>query len=283
MIAALGMVIILGVVAGGFSIEGGNVNILIQPIEALIIFGIAGGAFLIANPMSIVKGSVSAVIGIFTHAGMSKADYLNLLMLLFTLFQKIRKEGLIAIEKDVEDPHNSKLFASYPKVMHDHHLVQFICDNFKVMISTKVDPFDMDDLMYKEIEGKKEEQLAIGHAINKLGESLPGLGIVAAVLGVVLTMGKISEPPEVIGHHVAVALLGTFLGILACYGFVEPFASNIEHRANDSVVPFIVVKTALVASLRDSVPLVACDFARRCIPDEYKPSFKEMELATKGL
>ena len=272
--AIIGVVVIFGSVLGAFTLEGGNVNILIQPIEMLVIFGVASGAFLIANPTNIVKGAISSLIGIFTHKGLGKAEYLNLLLLLFSLFQKIRKEGVISIEKDVEDAESSKLFASYPTIMRDHHLMQFICDNFKVMISTKVDPFDMDDLMYKEIESKKEECTSIGHAVNSFAQSLPGLGIVAAVMGVVLTMGMLDQPPTVIGGKVAVALLGTFLGILGCYGFFEPFANNIEHRANEEVIPYIVVKTALVASLRDSVPLMACEFSRRVIPDEMKPTFQ---------
>lgn len=283
MLAIIGVLVILGCCVGGFAIEGGNVALLIQPIEWLIIFGIAFGAFLIANPMHIVTGSLKAMLSVFTHKSKTKNDYQKLLCLLYVIFQKIRKDGLIAVEQDVENPHKSKLFEDYPEVTHDHHLLNYICDNIKVIISTKMSSFELDDLMSKEVDSIRDEENEIAHAINRVGDSLPGLGIVAAVLGIVLTMGYITETPEVIGHHVAVALLGTFMGILACYGFLGPIAVNLEHRANESVISFNVVKAALVATVNESVPMMAVEFARRAIPAEAKPTCKELEDALKGL
>jgi chemotaxis protein MotA len=189
----------------------------------------------------------------------------------------MRKEGLIAIEGDIENPAESPIFAKYESVLKNHHAIDYITDNLKVIISTNVSPNELDDVMEFEIETHHHEALIPAHNINKIAEALPALGIVAAVLGVVITMGKISEPPEVLGHSIGAALVGTFLGVLLSYGFVGPLATNLESIANEDIISFKVIKIALVSFVGGAAPQVAVEFARRVIPSSDKPTFDELE------
>jgi chemotaxis protein MotA len=209
---------------------------------------------------------------------------MEVLTCLYQLLAKVRKDGLVAIEPDIEDPEKSSLFKNFPVVTHDHHLLAFICDNLKVVASTTIEPHRLDSLMELEMETQHHHELVPSQAINKVGDALPGLGIVAAVLGVVLTMGMLDQPPEVLGHSIGAALVGTFLGVLMCYGFVGPVATNLEHRVNHKAIPFQIVRVVLVAFVNGSSPQIAVEFGRRVIPGEDRPSFMELEkhLREKG-
>lgn len=282
MFAIIGIVAVLASVIGGFLMEGGNLHILLQPVELLIIGGAALGAFLISITPRILSLVLKNVATVLSPKTRSKADYLELLSLLYQLFSKIRKEGLVSIETDIENPDKSPIFTKFPSVLANHHALDFICDNLKVIITANVPPHELDNLMETEIDTHHHEALVPAHSIAKIADGLPALGIVAAVLGVVLTMGKISEPPAVLGHSIGAALVGTFLGVLLSYGFVGPIATNLENQAEEGVVYFQVIKGAIVAFVGGSAPQMAVEFARRAVPDSAKPTFSELEIAVRG-
>lgn len=282
MFVIIGVLIVMGSVVGGYILEKGNLSLLFQPIELLIIGGAAAGAFLIGSPLHVVITVIKKVIGTLSAKSYSKKSYLELLTLLFNLFSKIRKEGLISIEADIEDPKKSAIFKKYKSVTSNHHAVDFICDNLKVIVSANVPAYELDNLMDIEVETHHHNALVPAHALSKVSDGLPALGIVAAVLGVVITMGKINEPPAVLGHSVGAALVGTFLGVLLSYGFVGPLASNLEGQVEDESVYFQVIKVALVAFVGGSAPQMAVEFGRRAIPSHIKPAFNELETALRG-
>lgn len=282
MFAIIGIVTVLGCVIGGYLMEQGNLSVLFQPAELVIIFGAAGGAFIIASPKKLLSLTIKAFIAIFTAKDHGKEAYLELLLLLNELFRKARREGLISVESHVNRPEESPIFTNYPGVMHDKTVLGFLCDNFKVYISTGMEPDALETLMETDLEAMHHESLDPSHAVNRTADSLPGLGIVAAVMGVVLTMGKISEPPEVLGHSIGAALVGTFLGVLMCYGFVGPLAANMEARAKEHHNVLNVIKTALLSTVGGGSPAVALEFARRAIPPNERPTFEELEEAMRG-
>lgn len=282
MFVIIGVLIVMGSVVGGYILEKGNLSLLFQPIELLIIGGAAAGAFLIGSPLHVVITVIKKVLGTLSAKSYSKKSYLELLTLLFNLFSKIRKEGLISIEADIEDPKKSAIFKKYKSVMSNHHAVDFICDNLKVIVSANVPAYELDNLMDIEVETHHHNALVPAHALSKVSDGLPALGIVAAVLGVVITMGKINEPPAVLGHSVGAALVGTFLGVLLSYGFVGPLASNLEGQVEEESVYFQVIKVALVAFVGGSAPQMAVEFGRRAIPSHIKPAFNELETALRG-
>lgn len=282
MFVIIGVLIVMGSVVGGYILEKGNLSLLFQPIELLIIGGAAAGAFLIGSPLHVVITVIKKVLGTLSAKSYSKKSYLELLTLLFNLFSKIRKEGLISIEADIEDPKKSAIFKKYKSVTSNHHAVDFICDNLKVIVSANVPAYELDNLMDIEVETHHHNALVPAHALSKVSDGLPALGIVAAVLGVVITMGKINEPPAVLGHSVGAALVGTFLGVLLSYGFVGPLASNLEGQVEDESVYFQVIKVALVAFVGGSAPQMAVEFGRRAIPSHIKPAFNELETALRG-
>ncbi len=280
MFVIIGMIIVLASVFGGYSIHG-NLSVLFQPIELLIIGGAAVGGFIIQTPSRMLGAVIKKVLGVFTGRSTSKKEFIDILALLNEIFSKMRKEGLIAIESDIENPAQSPIFSKYPSIIRNKHALSYICDNLKVIISTNVSPHELDDVMEYEIETHHKHSMIPAHSITKVADALPGLGIVAAVLGVVLTMGKISEPPEVLGASIAAALVGTFLGILMCYGFVGPMATNMEHAAEEGMISFQVIKIALVSFVGGAAPQIAVEFARRVIPSDAKPSFNELEEALR--
>lgn len=282
MFAIIGFLIVSGSVLGGYLMVKGNLAILWQPAELLIIFGSAIGGFLIASPPKVTALVAKNISKIFTAKSPSKAKYLELLTLLYQLFAKIRKEGLISLEADVENPQKSSLFNKYPNIMKDHHLMDFICDNLKVIITTNVPPHELDSLMELEMDTHHTDALIPAGSINKVADALPGLGIVAAVLGVVITMQYVDSPPAVLGNKIAAALVGTFLGVLMCYGYVGPMAANLEHQVRDEGISYNVVRIALVAFVGGSAPQVAVEFGRRAIPGKEKPTFNELEKAVRG-
>lgn len=282
MFAIIGIIIVLASVIGGYVLEHGNINVLFQPVELLIIGGAALGAFFISatpNVLSLVAKNITKV---FSVKAYNKAGYLDILSLLYHLFSKMRKEGLISLEADIENPEKSPIINKYPSVAKDHHLVNFLCDNLKVIVSASFAPHELDNLMDLELESHHHDALVPSHTIGKIADGLPALGIVAAVLGVVITMGKISEPPAVLGQSIGAALVGTFLGVLLSYGFIGPIATNLETQANESAVSFQIIKVAIIAFIGGAAPQMAVEFGRRVIPGKAKPTFSELEDAIRG-
>jgi len=277
MLVIIGAAIVLGGVIGGYLMEKGNLAILFQPAELVIIYGAALGAFLIASPMKVVRLVTAGVLKMLSHQAYSKDDYQELLMLMNGIFYKIRQQGLVAIESDVDDLENSALFNKYPKVMKNHHAISFIADTLRTVMSTTIESHELDALMENELDSHHEEMLQPSKSVNFVADSLPGLGIVACVMGVVITMGFIGQPPEVLGHHIGAALVGTFLGVLTCYGFVGPMGKNMEHMADDEKQYLNVVKVGLLAFIGGAAPKVAVEFGRRVIPGSSRPTFAEVE------
>ncbi len=261
--------------------EHGNLNVLVQPAELVIIFGAALGGLIISSPPKILAIIVKNIGRIFNTKGTTKKHFLEILSLLNDIFAKMRKEGLIAIETDIENPQESSIFGKYQSILNNHHALNYICDNLKVIISANVTSYELENVMDLETETHHKEAMIPSHSVAKVADALPGLGIVAAVLGVVLTMGKISEPPEILGHSIGAAMVGTFLGVLMCYGFVGPMATNLEHTANEDMICFQVIKIALVSFIGGAAPQIAVEFARRAIPSNVKPTFDELEEAIR--
>lgn len=281
MLSIVGMIVVLVTVFGGFLLEGGHILVLWQPIELLIIGGAALGSLLVSTPMNVIKTLISQILAVFKGKTHTKQEYIDLLCLLFDL-TKTAKANPLSIEGHVENPENSEIFKKYPSVLHNHHAIEFLCDTLKVQLSGSMSPYDLEDLMDADIAVIHEEEFKSPSALTKVGDAMPGLGIVAAVLGVVITMGKLSQGKEVIGHSVAAALVGTFLGILACYGFMGPLAGKIESNLASEGKALTVIKACLVAFAKNCGPKVCVEFARRSIPAEVRPSFKELDTATSS-
>ncbi len=283
MFVIIGFVMVLGGVIGGYLMEGGNLSLLVQPAELVIIFFAALGGFVIASPTKIMKLVMKGMKAILAGKTYSMQDYQDALLLLSEVFFKIRKEGVVAIEMDVDTPAQSEIFKKYPKVLKNHHALAFITDTLRTISITDIESHELAALLESEIESHFEEALIPSKSVGTVADALPGLGIVAAVLGVVLTMKKINEPPEVLGHSIGAALVGTFLGVLMCYGFVGPMAKNLEWNANEDKEYLTVIKAALVAFVNTTSPQLAVEFGRRIIPGDLKPSFVDMEEAMKAL
>ncbi len=281
MVVIIGIIVVTGSIIVGYKMEHGNLHVLFQPAELVIIFGAAIGSLIISSPPKILSIIVKNLGKIITARGLSKDNYLEILSLLNDIFAKMRKEGLIAIEADIENPQNSPIFNKYKNILANHHALNYICDNLKVIITTSITPYELENVMEIETNTHHKEAMIPSHSVSKVADALPGLGIVAAVLGVVLTMGKISEPPEILGHSIGAAMVGTFLGVLLCYGFVGPIATNLEHTANEDMIYFHVVKVAIVSFVGGAAPQIAVEFARKAIPSKDKPSFDELEQAIR--
>lgn len=274
----IGVIVVIGSVLTGYVLEGGHILALNQPLEVLIIGGAALGAMLISTPLPVIKGIISQLTGVL-GGGLKKQDYLDLLVMMFEMFNIARKDGLIGLEAHVEHPEESELFKKYPKFLKNHHAVAFFADTMRVIISGAVQPHDLDELMDQDIEVIHEEEVRPSDALNSVADALPGLGIVAAVLGIVITMAAIDGPPEVIGHKVGAALVGTFLGILGSYGFVGPLAGSLKHRLNDSKQYLTCMKLALLSFHKGVAGVIAVEFARRSLYMEVRPGFTELEEA----
>ena len=274
------MVCIFGV----YIFHGGNIQVVLKalPFEMITIFGAAAGAFLANNQMKVVKASMAGLGKCFKGSKYSKARYMELMALLFDILQKARKEGLMSIEKDVEDPHSSALFQKYPVVGNDHHVVEFITDYLRMMVTGNLNAHEIESLMDSEIDTHHAEEYAAVAAINRLAGGLPAFGIVAAVLGVVNTMGSVGQPPAVLGGMIASALVGTFLGILLAYGFVEPLGGLLEQKVDDSGKELQCIKTTLLASMQGYAPQVAIEFGRKVLYSGDRPTFSELESHVKG-
>ena len=282
MFVIIGIVLVLVAVLGGFAMEGGPFLVLMQYAEFLIIIGASAGALLISTPGKLLGKIFSKLTGTLKGSKMSKDGYLNLLKLMYELFQVGQKEGVIGLEQHVESPDKSKIFTKYPDVIKDKHLLHFFTDTMRLLIVGGAEPFDLEGLMDADIETHHQESAKPGMILQKIGDSMPGLGIVAAVLGIVITMGAIDGPAAEIGHKVAAALVGTFLGILLSYGFVQPLATNVDITAEDEARMFEAVKAGVVAFAKGMQPLIAVEFARRTIFEDYRPTFKQMEDSLRG-
>jgi chemotaxis protein MotA len=281
MLVIVGYVIILAAVFGGFAAAGGHLGSLLQPVELVMIGGSALGAFFVANSSKVLKGTLKALPAVFKGSKFTKALYLELLSLLYDILAKVRKEGLMSIEGDVDNPEQSPIFSKYPRILADHHAVEFLTDYLRLMVGGNLNAFEIENLMDVEIETHHHEgEVPIG-AINKLADGLPAFGIVAAVMGVVHTMESVGLPPSELGKLIAAALVGTFLGILLSYGFVGPLATLLEHKLNEGTKMLQCIKVTLLASLNGYAPQVAVEFGRKVLYSTERPSFSELESEVK--
>jgi chemotaxis protein MotA len=276
MFGIIGIVIVFGAVIGGYLMEHGNLKVLLQPAELLIIGGAGAGTVLIANPVTVLKAIVSGIKGVFGGSKFEKVAYLTILTQLNAVMQKARKGGLASIEADVEKPESSELFKGW-----DDHLRAFVCDTLRIAMAGGPTPHDLDQLMELDMEVHHLEAQQPVNALTNVADALPGLGIVAAVLGVVVTMGALGGPPEEIGHKVAAALVGTFLGILLCYGLLGPIASKMGKIADEEGHFYHTVRVGVISFLKGSSPLIALEFARRVAPGHARPTFAELEAACR--
>jgi chemotaxis protein MotA len=277
----LGAIIVFGCVAGGYILSHGKLAAIWQPYELIIICGAAFGAFIIANPMSTVKKTISGALSLFSGSKYNKQLYLDLLTLMFGIFQKARKEGLMAIEDDVEDPENSPLFTNYPKLLKDHHVTDFITDYLRIIVGGNMNPFELENLMDVELDNHHHEAESVPTALSRVSDGMPGFGIVAAVLGIVITMGSLGGPAEEIGAHVGAALVGTFLGILLAYGFLGPMSNHLEARNAEEANFYQVIKVCLMANVNGYSPQICVEFGRKAMPSLHRPSFSELETYLK--
>jgi chemotaxis protein MotA len=284
MFVIVGWVIALGCIFGVYIVHGGNIGVILKalPFEMITIGGAALGAFLAQNQMKVVKASFAGIARCFKGSKFSKARYMELLALMYDILQKARKEGLMSIEKDVEEPHNSPLFQKYPTVGNDHHVTEFITDYLRMMVSGNLNAHEIESLMDSEIETHHQEEHAAVNAIKSLAGGLPAFGIVAAVLGVVNTMGSVGQPPAVLGGMIGSALVGTFLGILLAYAFVEPLGGLLEQKVEEAGKELQCIKTTLLASMQGYAPQVAIEFGRKVLYSGDRPTFSELEGHVKG-
>ncbi|MDX1837412.1 flagellar motor stator protein MotA [Legionella taurinensis] len=282
MLIIIGYIVILLCVFGGFALAGGHLAAVFQPLELLIIGGAAVGALIVGNSPSVLKAIGKALPAVFKGQKSEKVMYMDLLALLYALLNKSRQEGLMSLETDVDDPANSPIFTNFPRLMAKHHIIEFICDYFRLIITSNLQPHQLEALMDSEIETHHNEEMIPAQAITKLADGMPAFGIVAAVLGVVHTMESIHLPPAELGVLVAHALVGTFLGILLGYGFVGPVANAMEQRANSSQLMLNCIKVTILASMNNNPPIIATEFGRKVLFSASRPSFNELNEQIKS-
>lgn len=278
----IGIVLVIGCVFGGYSVHG-DMRIIWQPIEYVIILGGALGAFLAGNPKSVVMGAFKSFGTMVKGPKYKKDSYIELLTCLYAVFKLAKSKGDLALEAHVENPHDSSLFSGYPKFQHDHHAIAFLCDYLRLLTLGASNPHEIESIMDQELDVHHHEKIMVSSAMRNIGEAIPALGIVAAVLGVIVTMSSITEPPEVLGGLIGAALVGTFSGILVAYGFVLPMASNLEAAYNSEHHYFICMKMGLMGHMQGYAPQVSIEFARKVLPDEYRPTFQELEEICSNL
>lgn len=278
----IGAIIVFAAVLGGFAAGGGHIASLWQPFELVIILGAALGGFVIANPMKVVIDSLKSIPSLVTGSKYKKADYLDALGFMYDLFSKARKEGLMGIEADIEDPGSSALFQKYSKLAKNHHACEFISDYMRLVVSGNMNPFELDNLMDIELANHHHESEAVAHAVQRVGDGLPAFGIVAAVLGIVHTMGALGGPMEELGSLVAAALVGTLSGILIAYGFVSPISTVLEGYAADESRFFACLKACILANVQGYSPQVSVEFGRKTMASDFRPSFSELEKHLRG-
>lgn len=283
MFVIIGWVFLLICVFGVFIIHGGNISVILHalPWEMITIGGATLGAFLANNQMKVIKATMKGLGACFKGSKYTKARYLELLALLFDILQKARKEGLMAIEKDVEEPEQSEIFKKYATVGSDHHVIEFITDYLRMMVSGNLNAHEIESIMDSEIETHHHEEHAAVAAIQRVAGGLPAFGIVAAVLGVVNTMGSVGQPPAVLGGMIGSALVGTFLGILLAYAFAEPLAGLLEQKVEENGKELQCIKTTLLASMQGYNPATAIEFGRKVLYSTERPTFQELEAHVK--
>jgi chemotaxis protein MotA len=284
MFVIIGWAVVLVCIFGTFIAHGGNMGPIMKalPWEMAMIGGATLGAFLVNNQMTVIKATIASALSCFKGSKYTKARYMELLALMYDILQKARKEGLMSIEKDVEDPHSSPLFQKYPGVGNDHHVTEFITDYLRMMVSGNLNAHEIESLMDSEIETHHHEAHAPVAAIQRVAGGLPAFGIVAAVLGVIKTMGSVGQPPAVLGAMIGSALVGTFLGILLAYAFAEPMAGLLEQKVEESGKELQCIKTTLLASMQGYAPQVAIEFGRKVLLSTARPTFAELESHVKG-
>jgi chemotaxis protein MotA len=282
MFVIIGIVVVFGAIVAGYLMEHGNISVLLQPAELLIIGGAAAGTLLIANPLHILKKIAGGIGGVFGASRFDKRKYLDTLKMMYELFGRARRDGLMALESDSDDPAQSSIFSKYPAFLKDRHALEFVCDTLRMAASGGVEPFDTDQMMEADMEAHHHDLSQPISALSTTADALPGLGIVAAVLGVVITMGALGGPPEEIGRKVAAALVGTFLGILLCYGFVGPIAANMMKSSDDEHAYYHVLRVVIISFMKGAAPSIAVEIGRRAIPGHVRPSFEESERYCRG-
>ena len=281
MLVIIGYVVVLGSVFGGFAMAGGHLGALWQPLELLMIGGGALGAFFVGNTIKAIKATLKDLPTVLKGSKYTKGTYMELMALMYELLGKVRKEGLMSIEGDVEKPEESPIFTKSPKVLADHHVVEFMTDYLRIMVSGNLNAMEIENLMDIEIETHHHEALVSSHVMAKLGDGMPAFGIVAAVMGVVHTMESVGIPPAELGILIAHALVGTFLGILLAYGFVGPLASLLEQKAEEGTKMFQTIKVTLLANLNGYAPVMAVEFGRKVLNSTERPGFAELEEHVK--
>ena len=282
MFSIIGIVVVFGCILAGFLMEHGPLKVLMQPAEVIIIVGAALGTVLISNPLHTLKQMISGLLGAFGSSKYGTKRYIDCLKMMYELLQKARKEGLVALETDIEAPEASPLFSNYKEFVKDHHVVAFVCDTMRMAVSGGVEVFDLDQMLEADMDVHHHEANEPVSALSTTADSLPGLGIVAAVLGVVITMGALGGPPEEIGKKVAAALVGTFLGILLCYGLVGPLAARMGKIAAEQHAYMMVLRVTMIAFLKGVAPIMAVEIGRRTVPGHVRPSFAAIEEACRG-
>lgn len=283
MFLIIGSLVVTACVVGSYVALGGKLGVLWQPFELVIIGGSGIGAYIIANPKNVLKKSMGGVMSVLKGPKYSKDDYVELLSLMYQVFKLAKTKGMLTLEQHVENPEESELFAEFPRFAKDHHAREFLCDYLRMMTLGTDNPHELEALMDQELETHHQEEHKVSHALQQLAEAFPGLGIVAAVLGVIKTMGSITEPPAVLGGLIGAALVGTFLGILLCYGFVGPMAAALKGNQEDEHLYFVCIKAGLLAHLQGYAPAVSVEFARKTLLSHTRPSFHELEEATQDL
>lgn len=283
MMLLIGAIVVIGCVIGAYAAHGGHLGVLWQPLEFVIIGGSAIGAFIIGNPKTIIS-QVGGALGLAFKGSMySKQDYLDLLCMQFVVFKLIKSKGMLALEAHIENPHESTVFSKFPSFLHNHHATTFFCDYLRMLTMGSENVHQMEDLMNEEIEIHHHGRAQLAQSLQTMGDSFPALGIVAAVLGVIHTMGSISQPPEVLGHLIGAALVGTFAGILMSYGFVGPIASVVGQLFNYEAKYYQCMKAGILACMNGYAPAIAVEFARKSIEPEFRPDFYELEAAIQNV
>lgn len=281
MFIIIGIVVVFGAVVAGYLMEHGNLRVLMQPAELITIGGAAIGTILIANPLHILKKIGNGIAGAFGSSKYSKQKYMDTLKMMYELFTRARRDGLMALETDSDNPEGSTIFSKYPKFLADRYALAFVCDSIRMASSGGIEPFDADQMIENDMEVHHQEASTPIVSLSSVADSLPGLGIVAAVLGVVITMGSLGGPPEEIGKKVAAALVGTFLGILLCYGLVGPLAANMSKAVDDEHAYYQVLRVMIVAFMKGTAPSLAVEIGRRAIPGRVRCGFQEAEMYIK--